>query len=162
MKQSTNAFSIWPIMCLALALIVNSNNLFADNSSDKRSVIETLNSNWNEAFNSGKPEAVSALYDQSAVLSPGNGEVLVGKTAIENLFRSFIDNGVHNHTIEIIDTHYDGTTLYEVSKWSAQGLEENGNKPVFAGILVNIFHVNDEGEWKSHLHTWNLSNNTGE
>jgi uncharacterized protein (TIGR02246 family) len=161
MKHLTNTNSIWPILCMAIALIVNSNSLHADNSSDERSVIESLNSKWNEAFNSGKPESVSELYDQRAVLSPGNGEVLVGKTAIEGLFRSFIDNGVHNHTIEIIDTHYDGNTMYEVSKWSAQGLEENGKKPVFGGIFVNIFHVDDNGEWKSHLHTWNLSNNTG-
>ncbi len=158
MGHSTKTFNIWSIFCLAIVLIVNSSTLHAENSSDGRSVIETLNSRWNEAFNSGKPESMTELYDQSAVLSPGNGEVLVGKMAIEGLFRSFIENGVHNHTIEIIDTHFDGNTLYEVSKWNAYGQEENGKKPEFGGILVNIFHADENGEWKSHLHLWNVSN----
>jgi uncharacterized protein (TIGR02246 family) len=150
------------IVCLSFLLVFNASSIHAENISGERSVIEKLNDSWNKAFNSGKPESVGELYDQEAILSPGNGEFFVGRAAIENLFRGFIDNGVHNHTIEIIDTHRNGNTMYEISKWSAYGQEENGKKPVFGGIFVNIFHVDENGSWKSHLHTWNLSDNTGE
>ncbi len=162
MKNSNKIDNTLQIVCLSFLLIFNASSIHAENISEERSVIETLNDKWNKAFNSGNPESVGELYAQGAILSPGNGEFLVGRAAIEDLFRSFIDSGVHNHTIEIINTHQDGNTMYEVSKWSAYGQEENGKKPVFGGILVNIFHVDENGKWKSHLHTWNLSNNTGE
>ncbi len=162
MSNSNKIGNTLQIVCVSFFLVFNASSIHAENIPGGRSVIEMLNDKWNRAFNSGKPELVGELYDQGAILSPGNGEFLVGRVAIEDLFRGFIDNGVHNHTIEIIETHQDGNTMYEVSKWSAHGQEENGKKPVFGGIFVNIFHVDENGKWKSHLHTWNLSENTGE
>jgi len=147
----------WPIILIALMFLFNSSILQAEDITGGRAVITALNTKWNKAFNSGDPESVAALYNENAILSPGNGEVLEGRDAIEGLFRSFIENGVHNHTIEIIDVHHDGNTMYEVSKWSAYGAEKDGTKLVFGGIFVNIFQIDDKGEWKSHLHTWNTS-----
>ncbi|HIF50749.1 MAG TPA: DUF4440 domain-containing protein [Thiotrichaceae bacterium] len=162
MKNSNKIDKALLIVCLCFLLVFNASFIHAENISGGRSVIETLNDRWNKALNSGKPESVGELYDQGAILSPGNGEFLVGRVAIEDLFRGFIDNGVHDHSIEIIGTHQDGNTMYEISKWRAYGREENGKKPVFGGVFVNIFHIDENGKWKSHLHTWNLSDNTGE
>lgn len=123
-----------------------------------RSEIQSVNDKWNSAFNSGDANAVAALYAEDARLSPGDGRVLTGRAAIENLFQSFIDNGVHNHTIEIIETHGDGNVAYEVAKWSANGAEKDGQKPTFGGILVHVFHRGDDGNWKSQTHIWNAAN----
>ena len=147
----------WSIIFITLALLFTSSLLHAESITGGKAVITALNSEWNKAFNSSNPESVAALYDENAILSPGNGEVLVGRVAIEGLFRSFIENGVYNHTIEVIDIHHDDKTMYEVSKWSAHGVEKDGTKPVFGGILVNVFHIDHNGEWKSHLHIWNTS-----
>lgn len=138
-------------------LMLNTSISQAENITDERAVITELNTKWNKAFNSGDPVSVAALYNEDAILSPGNGETLKGRAAIEGLFRSFIENGVHNHTIEIIDIHHDGKIMYEVSKWKAYGVEKNGTKPVFGGIFVNVFQIDHNGDWKSHLHTWNTS-----
>lgn len=148
----------WQIVFAALAVLFNSSLIHAESNTDKRDVVEALNSQWNKAFNSGNPASVASLYDKNAILSPGNGEVLVGQVAIEKLFRSFIENGVHDHTIEVIDIHHDGNTLYEVAKWHAYGVEKDGIKPEFGGILVNVFQIDNNGKWRSHLHTWNTSN----
>jgi len=147
----------WMNILFVLLFLINSNLSHADSTSGGRAVVSALNTQWNKAFNSGNPEAIAMLYDENAILSPGNGEVLTGRDEIENLFRSFIENGVHDHSIEIISIHRDGNILYQVSRWSASGVEENGTKPVFGGVLVNIFHREQDGEWKSHIHTWNVT-----
>jgi len=157
MNKTIKIRNSWPIILVALTFLFNSSLLQAENIEGGRAVVTALNTKWNKAFNSGNPESVAALYDENAILSPGNGEVLVGRIAIEGLFRSFIENGVHNHTIEIIDVHIDGNTMYEVSKWSANGAEKDETKPVFGGIFVNVFQIDGNGEWKSRLHTWNTS-----
>lgn len=158
MKYTTYPYRSWANIVFAMLFLFNSNLSHADNTSGGRAVLSALNTQWNKAFNNGKPGAIAMLYDENAILSPGNGEVLTGRDEIENLFRSFIENGVHDHSIEIIKVHRDGNILYQVSRWSASGVEENGTKPVFGGILVNIFHRKPDGEWKSHLHIWNVSN----
>jgi uncharacterized protein (TIGR02246 family) len=157
MNNTIMTRNAWPIILVALMFLFNSSILQAEDIAGGRAVITALNTKWNKAFNSGDPKSVAALYNEDAILSPGNGEVLEGRDAIESLFRSFIENGVHDHTIEIIDVHHDGNTMYEVSKWSAYGAEKEGTKPVFGGIFVNVFQIDHNGEWKSHLHTWNTS-----
>lgn len=158
MNNTVEIKNTWQIIFIALAFLFNSPFLHAESNTDERDAIDALNLQWNKAFNSGDPVSVAALYGKNAILSPGNGEVLVGQDAIEGLFRSFIENGVHDHTIEVIDTHHDGNTISEVAKWHAYGVEKDGIKPEFGGVLVNVFQRDDNGEWKSGYHVWNISN----
>ena len=123
-----------------------------------RSTLEQLNANWNQALNSGNAAAVAALYTEQATLSPGNGQTLVGRAAIEQLFKSFVDNGVHNHTIEIVDVGGDSRMAYQVAKWSANGAEKDGKKPSFGGILMSVFERRADGKWLARSHVWNMAN----
>lgn len=120
-----------------------------------RTIIEKLNDAWNSAFNSGDVAALVALYGENARLSPGNGAVLNGRSEIRDLFNSFIDNGVHGHTIDIITTGGDGDVVHEMAKWSAVGPEKDGAAQRLGGVLVHVFSRDDAGNWKSQLHLWN-------
>ncbi|MEX2516746.1 MAG: SgcJ/EcaC family oxidoreductase [Gammaproteobacteria bacterium] len=114
-----------------------------------------LNTQWNAAFNQGDAAAVAGFYAEDAVLSPGNGKALKGRTEIQGLFQSFIDNGVHSHSIEIIEAHQSGDVLYQVAEWQAQGENADGEAISFGGVLSNTFRRNADGNWQSHLHVWN-------
>ena len=158
MNYELNTRRPWRLFVLLAALLVTSASALAENQPTERTISKALNTQWNKAFNSGKPHLVAALYAENAKLSPGNGEVLVGRAAIESLFRGFIKNGVHEHKIEIIDVQRDGNMMYEIAKWTAFGADEAQTKTAFGGIFVNIFQKDAEGEWKSHLHLWNSAN----
>jgi uncharacterized protein (TIGR02246 family) len=93
-----------------------------------KSVIELANMMWNQAFNSGNYKEVAALYTEKGVLSPCNGNKLVGRSEIENLFKSFVDCGVNGHALEIIDVGGSDRLIYQVSRWSASGAETDGKK----------------------------------
>ena len=123
-----------------------------------RTVVTGLNSTWNDAFNRGDATAVAALYDEKATLSAGDGKTLVGRAEIEKLFKSFIDAGVHKHTIDIVEVYGNGDFAYEVAKWSAMGREKDGKEPAFGGVLTNVFERGTDGKWKSMSHVWNTSN----
>jgi uncharacterized protein (TIGR02246 family) len=122
-----------------------------------RTVVTGLNSSWNEAFNKGDASAVAALYDEKATLSAGDGKTLVGRSEIEKLFKGFIDGGVHNHTIDIVEAYGNGDFAYEVAKWSAKGRAKDGKEPAFGGILTNVFERGADGKWKSMSHVWNTA-----
>lgn len=123
-----------------------------------RATLEQLNASWNQALNSGNAAALAALYTEQATLSPGNGQTLVGRSAIEQLFRSFVDNGVHNHAIEIVDAGGDERVAYQVARWSANGAEKDGKKPAFGGILMSVFEKGSDGKWLARSHVWNMAN----
>ena len=143
---------------LITPLIVSSSFVSADIEINDRQLVEQLNQNWNNLFNSGDAHAVAQLYSETAILSPGNGQALNGRVEIETLFKSFVDNGVHAHQITVIDSFRDGNTLYQISNWSASGKEQEGVIPSFGGIVTLISKLNEQGEWKVQLHSLNLAN----
>jgi uncharacterized protein (TIGR02246 family) len=122
-----------------------------------KATMESLNATWNAAFNSGNAAAVAALYTEQATLSPGNGQTLIGRSAIEQLFKSFIDSGVHQHSIEVIDAYGNDVLVYQVAKWNAYGAEVDGSSPSFGGILMSVAEKDATGVWKTRSHVWNVA-----
>jgi uncharacterized protein (TIGR02246 family) len=122
-----------------------------------RSIIEAANTEWNNALNSGNVKELAALYAENATLSPGNGKTLVGRAEIENLFKGFVDGGVHNHTLEIIEVGGSDKMIYQIARWNAQGAETNGEVPTFGGITTSVFEQSSDGNWLARTHIWNVN-----
>ncbi|MGB2831348.1 MAG: DUF4440 domain-containing protein [Methylotenera sp.] len=127
-------------------------------SNNIKSIIEASNLIWNQALNTGNTKALSALYAENAILSPGDGKTRVGHIEIEALFKSFIENGVHNHTLEVIEVGGNEKVIYQISKWNANGAELSGNTPSFGGITMSVLEQDNNGKWLTQSHVWNAGN----
>jgi len=120
-------------------------------------IVQSANKAWNAAFNSGDVKQLAGFYSETATLSPGNGGTLVGRAEIEALFQSFIDAGVHDHTLETLEVGGDGNTIYQVAKWGAKGAPSDGVTPSFGGITMSVLKKDASGSWFSCSHVWNVS-----
>ena len=128
----------------------------SDDSAEK--ILQSVNDKWNTTFNSGDSTMLATLYTENATLSPGNGEVLVGQEQISGLFKSFIDNGVHNHTIETIEAYRDNKQIVQLGKWRAEGVNDKQEAISFGGILMTVIEQNSDGIWLTRSHVWNMGN----
>ncbi|EKV26153.1 hypothetical protein C882_2921 [Caenispirillum salinarum AK4] len=118
--------------------------------------VAQINEKWNRAFNSGDAEGLAALYAPDAVVSPGNGQVVQGRDAIRDLFQAFIDSGAGNHELTPVVVGSKGPGLHQVAEWSALGGEQDGERPAFGGIMMNVYERDPQtGEWLSQSHVWN-------
>jgi uncharacterized protein (TIGR02246 family) len=124
---------------------------------DTKQTVQRLNADWNAAFNRKDAAGLAALYHEKAVVSPGNGQAVVGRAEIQKLFQGFFDAGAHNHAIEVIAAGGQGDMLWEVAKWSANLPEKDGRKPVMSGILVQNFQRMPGNRWQSASHVWNAA-----
>lgn len=143
---------------LILPLSLGITGLSHAGETDIRATVTELNAQWNAALNSGNAKALAALYAEDATLSPGDGKTLAGRAAIEQLFQSFVDGGVHNHTLEIVQLNGDEHCITQVAKWSANGAEKDGKQPSFGGITMNVLCKDAQGKWQTRAHVWNVSN----
>lgn len=150
MKVKASGIKLAGALACSFAL---SGGAFADTAT-----LQKLNADWDSAFNRGDAKALAALYHEKATLSPGNGKTLTGRAEIEKLFKSFIDGGVNNHKIDIVESGMKGDMAYQVSRWSANGAEKDGKKPSFGGVLVNVHQRASDGKWQSVSHVWNAAN----
>jgi len=128
----------------------------SDDSAEE--ILQSINGKWNTTFNSGDSTKLATLYTENATLSPGNGEVLVGQEQISGLFKSFIDNGVHNHTIETIEAYRDNKQIVQLGKWRAEGVNDKQEAISFGGILMTVIEQNSDGIWLTRSHVWNMGN----
>jgi uncharacterized protein (TIGR02246 family) len=124
---------------------------------NNRSIIEAANALWNKALNSGSVKELAALYTENATLSPGNGLTLAGRAEIEGLFKSFVDAGVHNHKLEIVEVGGSDKMIYQVARWNAQGAEANGETPSFGGVTTSVLEQSADGNWLTRTHIWNVN-----
>lgn len=122
-----------------------------------KQIVEQANQQWNAAFNQGNVEQISALYTDDATLSPGNGAVLKGRTEIEQLFASFIQNGVHNHQIEIVEVIATDGQVTQLAHWQADGVNADNQAVTFGGVLMSVLQQNEAGEWQLQSHVWNAA-----
>jgi uncharacterized protein (TIGR02246 family) len=121
---------------------------------DARAVAEAANDAFNKAFNNGDAKGLAKLYSEEATVSPGDGSAVEGRAAIEKLFTGIIGQGVHNHTIKVVEVRRNGDVAYEVAKWQASGAEKDGKTPQYSGALLKVWH-RDHGTWLSTSHVWN-------
>lgn len=122
---------------------------------DARSTVATSNEKWNSAFNAGEATAVAALYTADATVLPHTHDVVRGVDAIRDFWKSVIEAGFKNHSIELIDVHAQENLIVEIAKWQAEGPGEGGRRQSFGGSLVNVFERQGDGSWKCRLHIWN-------
>ncbi|HQN65434.1 MAG TPA: SgcJ/EcaC family oxidoreductase [Methylophilus sp.] len=118
-------------------------------------IVLSANMAWNAALNSGDVKQLASLYAEDATLSPGDGKTLKGRSAIEGLFKGFVEAGVHDHTLETVEVGGTGNTIYQVAKWSAKGATANGVTPMFGGITMNVLEKDVSGKWQTRAHVWN-------
>jgi len=120
-------------------------------------VVEQANQQWNHAFNEGKIDQLVDLYSADAIMSPGNGAVLEGHDAIEQLFTGFKQNGVHNHQIENINVIANDDQITQVAYWQAEGINADNQAIKFGGVLTLTLQQNESNQWQIESQVWNMA-----
>ena len=138
-------------MCAVFALIVSQSAVAVNDKA-----VDQTNSDWNAAFNKGDAHGLAAMYDERAVVSPGNGTTVQGRADIEKLFKSYFDAGVHDHTIDVVQASRVGNVMYETANWTAVA-EKDGKKTPYKGVLVKVMTRGADGKWRTTAHTWNAA-----
>lgn len=146
-----NKFSRQFAACVVLALAASQPALAV-----RDKAVDQANTAWNAAFNKGDAHGLAAMYDERAVVSPGNGTTVQGRADIEKLFKSYFDAGVHDHTIDVVQANRVGNVMYETANWTAVA-EKDGKKTPYKGVLVKVMTKGADGKWRTTAHTWNAA-----
>jgi uncharacterized protein (TIGR02246 family) len=118
--------------------------------------ITAINAQFDQAFNSKNPEAITPLYTEHAVVMPAPaGEPVSGVAAIQAFFAGLINAGVIEHQLTLIEAVEDGNLAYQRGKWAAAMLNAQGEKQNFGGNVHLVYRKQADGNWKAVTHIWN-------
>jgi uncharacterized protein (TIGR02246 family) len=103
------------------------------------------------AYNGGNAPSLAALYTPDGQIMPPNTEAVAGHPALENLFRSFWNEGYTVIELETVEAEGSGDIAYEVGKYTLSG--EAGKVPDHGKYIVVWRKV--DGHWKLHRDIFN-------
>jgi len=143
MARLSNAFTVtvWLVFLLASA------PAWAE---DARQAVEAGNRSLIAAVLRGDASAVADHYTENAqVIAPG-AAIATGRVAITEFWRSAIESGIKDVTLETAEVESDGNLAYETG---ALGIASNDGGITTARYVVVWKRVGDK--WLLHRDTWN-------
>jgi ketosteroid isomerase-like protein len=120
-----------------------------------KDVATTLNAQWDAAFNAKQAEQLAAMYDDTASVIPVGAEQVTGKAAILAFWTNTIAQGIVHHKLELIEAVEAGDLAFQRGLWSAEVINEKGEKQVFKGNVHLVYRRQADGGWKALTHVWN-------
>ena len=145
LSVSTAVFLLtWWASCVALN---------AAEENDPWRAIEQANSAFSAAYEKGDAKAVAEMYTEAGRLFPPNSEIVEGRLAIENFWKSVMAGGIVRVELKTVEVESFGDSIVESGRATLFG---QGGMVLDKGKYV-VLWKKVGGKWKLHRDCWNSS-----
>jgi uncharacterized protein (TIGR02246 family) len=124
---------------------------YAGTAEDIAARSETLEA----AFNSGDAAAVAAHYTEDAVILAPDTARLDGREAIQGLWQSFVDAGVTDLQLTMVNLDDLGDTANGLGTYTLTVPDGNGGTVQVGGKYIVVWKTDNNGVWQVHWDIWN-------
>jgi len=142
---------------LAVALVVAATSVGRSEEAgtdSARAAIEQANTLFSEAIARGDAQAIAKLYTEDAILLPERGELVKGRQAIGEFWKTAMDGGVKSVTMTTLDVGGSGDLAHEVGSVLLT-LQAEGRPPATASAKFVVVWKREADGWKIHRDIWN-------
>jgi len=142
---------------LAVALVVAATSVGRSEEAgtdSARAAIEQVNTLFSEAIARGDAQAIAKLYTEDAILLPERGELVKGRQAIGEFWKTAMDGGVKSVTMTTLDVGGSGDLAHEVGTVLLT-LQAEGRPPATASAKFVVVWKREADGWKIHRDIWN-------
>ena len=122
---------------------------------DGNKMVQTANTQWLAAFNSGMANALPAMYTTDAILLADGSAPITGRDAIGKYWEGALKMGLKDHTFEPISIRQDNKIAYQAATWTLMAPKEGGGSTQATGSVVHIFEKQPNGKWLIKAHIYN-------
>jgi ketosteroid isomerase-like protein len=120
-----------------------------------QSTLQTLNTQWDAAFNAKQAEQVAAMYDAAAAVIPAGAAQVSGQAEVLAFWNNAIAQGIIDHQLELIEAGESGDMAFQRGLWSAAVVNDQGERQTFSGNVHLLYRRQADGDWKVLSHIWN-------
>jgi uncharacterized protein (TIGR02246 family) len=114
-----------------------------------------MNRDFVAALNAGDAAKAAALYAEDAVVIPPGEAMVRGRANIEAYWKSAIEAGAGNATVETIDAQSSGSLGYEIGSFTLTSKGPDGKPVKESGRYIELLKKGPDGRWYSTAGIWN-------
>ena len=100
------------------------------------------------ALRRGDARSAAEAYALDATLIAPAVDVLHGRSAIEDFWRTGVETGVMDVTFETIEVQSEGNVAVEVGRYTLHVVPERGATVVDRGRYLMVHRVDSDGQWR--------------
>jgi uncharacterized protein (TIGR02246 family) len=120
-----------------------------------RTEIEQANRGIGRAFNSGDTAAVAAFYTENATVLPPNSQMIRGRKAIEDFWKSAMAMGIRSIQLTTLDVESSGDMAYEIGNATLEIRPDGGTAASETIKYVVVWKRQPDNSWKLAADIWN-------
>lgn len=139
----------------AMLFVVTAVVAYAAQAEDGKQIVQTANSQWLAAFNSGKAAALPAMYTTDAVLLADGSAPITGRDDIQKFWEGALKTGLKDHTFAPITVKQEGKIAYQAATWTLMAPKEGGGSTEATGSAVHVLEKQPDGKWLIKVHIYN-------
>ncbi len=122
-----------------------------------RTEVDASNGRFLEELARGDAAAAAAVYAEGAILLPPTGEVIRGRKAIENFWRSGIEIGVRSVELQRLEQSEADRLLYELGRYRMLVQEVEHEPKLERGAYVLLHRQEPDGSWVRAVDMFNAT-----
>ena len=103
---------------------------------------------FERALRSGDAAAAAAIYADDATLLAPAVDVLCGRPAIEQFWRTGVETGIEAIELVVLDLWAGGDVAFEVGSYALHVAPESGARVVDRGRYLVVHRVEADGRWR--------------
>jgi uncharacterized protein (TIGR02246 family) len=121
---------------------------------DARSLIDSVNQNFMDAFSRADAAGIAALYTEDTKLLPPGFPMMTGKEAVQSFWQGAINSGVTEAKLETLELESQGNLASEIGRFTLTVQLQGSETTTMTGKYVVVWKKQD-GSWKLHIDIWN-------
>jgi uncharacterized protein (TIGR02246 family) len=121
---------------------------------DARSLIDSVNQNFMDAFSRADAAGIAALYTEDTKLLPPGFPMMTGKEAVQSFWQGAMNSGVTEAKLETLELESQGNLASEIGRFTLTVQLQGSETTTMTGKYVVVWKKQD-GSWKLHIDIWN-------
>lgn len=113
--------------------------------------LQVLFDEYVESYNPVDIDKCAELYTEGGAIYSPYGAAAIGRNAIRNMHRQWLDTAETNKKIVVLEAYRDGDLAYCICSYSGDYRRQDGSMAKESGTSLNIVRRKPGGLWRLHI-----------
>jgi ketosteroid isomerase-like protein len=117
--------------------------------------LERMGARFSDAYKRGDFPTIGAMYDEHAVAFPPDADMVMGRQAIQDLWKSASDSGVKSLDLTVLGAESSGNYMIETGRALLHVQPTGKPETTQSAKYVVVWKKQKDGSWKIYRDIWN-------
>ncbi len=117
--------------------------------------LERMGARFSDAFKRGDFQTIGTMYDEHAIAFPPDADMVMGRQAIQDLWKSASDSGIKSLDLTVLGAESSGNYMIETGEALLHVQPAGKPETTQRAKYIVVWKKQKDGSWKIYRDIWN-------